>query len=108
MSDEHTLEESQQPSAQRTKTYRLVGFPTETFQTYLNRVDQYRGSWSGEERRATEDRRGKERSGKWDRRRNRCATCAQYGTQDSGEGWCQAHQKPMAATDFACVQYQGR
>ncbi|MEB3245597.1 MAG: hypothetical protein VKJ06_06405 [Vampirovibrionales bacterium] len=55
-------------------------------------------------RQANHDRRGNNRSGKFDRRRNRCGTC-QYLSQN---GFCQQHQQPFEAESFACVLYQAR
>lgn len=66
-----------------------------------------------EERRASKtDRRGADRQGKYDRRRNRCGSCAQFeppaksGSSREQKGFCRVHKKPFTADDFACVKYE--
>jgi hypothetical protein len=58
------------------------------------------------ERRRQVDRRKDSRSGKLDRRHNRCGGCMFYAAQNSEKGLCQKHQKVVAADEFACVWFQ--
>jgi len=55
-------------------------------------------------------RRQNDRSGKYDRRRNRCAHCKHFAapSTDSTEvlGTCTAHHTPMSAMAFACPVFE--
>ncbi|MCA9797926.1 MAG: hypothetical protein KC474_00120 [Cyanobacteria bacterium HKST-UBA04] len=60
--------------------------------------------YQGPERRSSQnDRRSKTRSGKFDRRKNRCDQCQFYKAQTALSGTCQKHQTMIRADDFACT-----
>lgn len=63
-----------------------------------------------QERRTQIDRRGADRQGKYDRRRNRCGSCAQFEPpkKEGKPGFCKHHKKPFTAEDFACVAFEPR
>ncbi|MDH4378818.1 MAG: hypothetical protein QE263_02810 [Vampirovibrionales bacterium] len=63
-----------------------------------------------ERRSSNQDRRGASRSGKLDRRRNHCGSCAHFihpsaPALPSEQGFCQHHRRPFAATDYACTAF---
>lgn len=58
-------------------------------------------TYIGTERRRQVDRRQNDRSGKIDRRKNRCGGCVFFG-----DNFCNKHQKPFVAEDFACVLFK--
>jgi|GEM_PF-3581929 len=60
------------------------------------------------DRRQTQ-RRQNDRSGKYDRRRNRCALCHHFAApanESEPLGTCTAHNTPMAAAAFACPVFE--
>lgn len=59
------------------------------------------------ERRSQTDRRGADRQGKYDRRRNRCAHCQNFEFGDLGKpGFCSVHKQAFNPDDFACVHFE--
>lgn len=56
-----------------------------------------------ERRQSQQDRRGLERQGKFDRRKNRCGQCRFW---DKAARWCQQHQTGMAEDAFACLLFE--
>ena len=64
--------------------------------------------WDQTERRK-QARRQAERSGKYDRRRNRCGSCAHFSETDPAKpGWCDYHKGEIGYDDFACPMYTGQ
>jgi hypothetical protein len=59
---------------------------------------------------APTDRREVARSGKFDRRRNRCGQCAHFTQKPSSdvseEGFCNQHGMVLASETFACREFQ--
>ena len=65
-------------------------------------------SYSGPERRKNrlEDRRGNgERTGKFDRRRNRCSAC-QYLGEVEGQSFCHHLNQAMPSDAFSCLSFK--
>ncbi|MBX2861125.1 MAG: hypothetical protein KTR14_07815 [Vampirovibrio sp.] len=54
------------------------------------------------EERRSENRRTKDRQGKFDRRRNRCRHCKHFSGDVALSGQCTYHQKVVPADMFAC------
>lgn len=62
--------------------------------------------WDQTERRHKPDRRHTGRTGKYDRRRNRCGTCAHFEERGrGGDGWCNYHEGEIGPDDFACPMF---
>ncbi|MFN8614500.1 MAG: hypothetical protein U0003_01130 [Vampirovibrionales bacterium] len=66
---------------------------------------------SHERRTSNQDRRGANRSGKLDRRKNHCGGCSHFippvaPSLPAEPGFCQHHSRPFSAQDYACRSYQ--
>lgn len=55
------------------------------------------------EERRKRQRRHADRTGKYDRRRNRCLHCSFFS---DAPGYCGYLEKPMSAEDFACPAFE--
>lgn len=82
------------------------GLPLGSVPSYLNHLEAQKAAWQGEERRSREDRRGRERSGKFDRRKNRCATCQKYAKPGETASWCSVLNQAVQGESFACPSYE--
>lgn len=59
-------------------------------------------NWDFTERRQQTDRRSEGRSGKYDRRRNRCGRCDHF---DAENKFCNYHKGSIQSNDFACPAF---
>ena len=58
------------------------------------------------ERRKEQDRRQQGRTGKYERRKNRCVHCVHFQEEtDTGKGLCRFHQMRVVAYAFACPDF---
>ncbi len=65
--------------------------------------------WNGEnERREKADRRTAGRTGKYERRKNRCAGCKHFDEpSEKLLGYCNYHNGDIPASAFACPMFEG-
>ncbi len=66
-------------------------------------------NWNGEnERREKADRRTAGRTGKYERRKNRCAGCKHFDEPaEKPLGYCNYHNGDIPASAFACPMFEG-